>query len=71
MISKDLLEILCCPATKQPLQEANAAELEKINSTLPQDKEKLEAALITSDKKLAYPIKNKIPVLLAEESISL
>ncbi|MDR1830924.1 MAG: Trm112 family protein [Candidatus Fibromonas sp.] len=60
MISKDLLEILCCPITKQPLQEANAEELEKL---------KLEAALITADKKRAYPIRQNIPVLLAEECV--
>jgi uncharacterized protein YbaR (Trm112 family) len=71
MISKDLLEILCCPTTKQPLQEANSAELEKINSALAEGKEKLEAALLTADKKYAYPIRNKIPVMLAEECISI
>jgi len=62
MISKDLLEILCCPITKQPLREANAEELEKL---------KLEAALITADEKYAYPIKNKIPVLLVEERLEI
>jgi uncharacterized protein YbaR (Trm112 family) len=71
MVSKDLLEILCCPTTKQPLQEASSIELEKINSTLAKGKEKLEAALLTMDKKYAYPIRNKIPVLLAEECISI
>jgi len=50
MISKDLLEILCCPITKQPLHES-------------------ENTLVTADKKIAYPIRNGIPVLLAEEAI--
>jgi uncharacterized protein YbaR (Trm112 family) len=71
MLPKDLLEILCCPTTKQPLQEADSAELEKVNSALAEGKEKLEAALLTVDKKYAYPIRNKIPVLLAEECISI
>jgi uncharacterized protein YbaR (Trm112 family) len=62
MISKDLREILCCPITKQPLQEASAKELQKLN---------LESALITADKKNAYPIRNNIPVLLTEEVIPL
>jgi uncharacterized protein YbaR (Trm112 family) len=70
MLPNALLEILCCPTTRQPLQEANSAELEKINSALAEGKEKLEAALLTADKKYAYPIRNKIPVLLAEECIS-
>ncbi|MDR3002576.1 MAG: Trm112 family protein [Fibromonadaceae bacterium] len=52
MISKDLLEILCCPVTKQPLQEENGA-------------------LITADRKRAYPIKQGVPVLLAEEAVLL
>jgi len=50
MISKELLEILCCPKTKQPLEEA-------------------DGVLITKDKKISYPIRNGIPVLLAEEAI--
>jgi uncharacterized protein YbaR (Trm112 family) len=53
MISKDLLEILCCPITKQPLFESDAN------------------TLVTADKKIAYPIRNGIPVLLAEEAITL
>jgi len=52
MISKELLEILCCPKTKQPLQE-------------------VDGRLITADKKIAYPIRNNIPVLLAEEAIDI
>jgi len=71
MLPKDLLEILCCPKTKQPLQEADSTELEKINFGLAIGKEKLEAALLTADKKYAYPIRNKIPVLLVEECISI
>jgi len=51
MVSKDLLEILCCPITKQPLHESDAN------------------TLVTADNKIAYPIKNGIPVLLAEEAI--
>jgi len=50
MISKDLLEILCCPITKQPLHESDAN------------------TLVTADNKISYPIRNGIPVLLAEEA---
>ncbi|MDR0516697.1 MAG: hypothetical protein LBH25_06580 [Fibromonadaceae bacterium] len=72
MLSKELLEILCCPITKQALQEATAVELEKTNSSLAKaGKEKLDAALITADKKHAYPIRNQVPVLLAEERIAI
>jgi len=51
MISKDLLEILCCPITKQPLHEGEGD------------------TLVTADKKIAYPIRGGIPILLAEEAI--
>jgi len=50
MISKDLLEILCCPVTKQPLHQENDT-------------------LVTADGTRAYPIRQNIPVLLAEECI--
>jgi len=53
MISKDLLDILCCPVTKQPLHEGD------------------ENILVTADKKIAYPIRDGIPVLLAEEAMQL
>jgi len=51
MISKDLLEILCCPITKQPLHESD------------------DNTLVTADKKISYPIRDGIPVLLAEEAV--
>jgi uncharacterized protein YbaR (Trm112 family) len=70
MLSKELLEILCCPATKQVLHEADNAELEKVNSKLAAE-EKLEAALLSADKKRAYPIRQGIPVLLTENAISI
>ena len=50
MLSKELLEILCCPITKQALHEENNT-------------------LVTADKKLAYPIRDNVPVLLKEEAI--
>jgi uncharacterized protein YbaR (Trm112 family) len=53
MLSKELLEILCCPITKQPLCQTD------------------ENTLVTEDKKISYPIRQGIPVLLAEEAIHL
>jgi uncharacterized protein YbaR (Trm112 family) len=72
MLSKELLDILCCPISRQALALASADELEKINAMLAgSGKEKLEAALITQDKKAMYPIRDKIPILLAEERIAI
>ncbi|MDR1759255.1 MAG: hypothetical protein LBR60_01865 [Fibrobacter sp.] len=79
MISPELLEILCCPETKQPLREAGSAELDTVNGRIRAGsqnnaagepvKEILEAALITADGKRLYPVKQGIPVLLSDEAL--
>ncbi len=62
-ITPELLEILRCPESKQPLREATAAEI----ASLPQPHP--EAALIREDGKLAYPVSKGFPVLIIEEAI--
>jgi uncharacterized protein YbaR (Trm112 family) len=81
MISPELLEILCCPETRQPLRPADSATLELLNQqiaagTLRKTQgtpvtEKLDAALIRADGKCVYPIRQNIPLLLAGEAILL
>ena len=81
MIDKDLLEILACPETHQPLHEASAAELARANEAIQagrqQDKagkpvkEPLEAGLVREDGKVLYPIRDGIPVLLIDEGLPL
>ena len=79
MIDKDLLQILACPVTHQSLAEADAALIEKLNSRIAAGELKnvggevvsdpLEAALAREDGKLAYPIRDSIPVLLENEGL--
>ena len=74
-----LLEILCCPITRRPLQELHSDVLERINTAIASGKirnhggaeidQPLVAALVTIDGDLVYPLRNGIPVLLEEECI--
>ena len=78
-IKEDLLEILCCPETKEPLKLVAPEILAKINERITAGKvqyesgetvtEPLEEALITVDEQRIYSIKDSIPVMLVEESI--
>lgn len=81
MIDKDLLEILACPKTRQPLREATAAELAAWNAKIAAGAlvnvagkkvaDALQGGLVRQDGKLVYPIRDDIPVLLVDEGIPL
>jgi len=76
-----LLDIICCPVTHSPLARMSADELERLNALIAEAKisnrgdevvtEALQDALVTRDGKLAYPIRDGIPILLGEEGISM
>lgn len=78
-IKEDLLEILCCPETKEPLKLVAPETLARINERVAAGKvqyesgepvtEAIEEALITVDEQRVYTIKDSIPVMLVEESI--
>jgi uncharacterized protein YbaR (Trm112 family) len=57
-----LLELICCPETHQPLRFATTDELTKLS---------LEAALLREDGRVAYPIRDGIPLLVLEEQLKL
>jgi uncharacterized protein YbaR (Trm112 family) len=78
-MDRKLLELLACPATRQPLALLEASGLEAMNRAIaagallrvdgsPQ-REPLREALVTRDRSLAYRIDDGIPVLLAEEGM--
>ena len=81
MIDKDLLDILACPETHQPLTEAGAEVLANVNAKVEAGDctnvggEKVEGALegglVREDGQVIYPIRDSIPVLLIDEGIRL
>ncbi len=79
MIDADLLSILACPATHQPLAMAEPALLERLNAAISRGQlqsvggakvtEDLEAGLVREDRRIVYPIRDGIPVLLVDEGV--
>ncbi|MFN3843396.1 MAG: Trm112 family protein [Rehaibacterium terrae] len=75
-----LLDILCCPVTRQPLAPLSARQLEALNRAIGEGRvvradgspqsSPLTAALITRDRRTVYRIDDGIPVLLADEGIN-
>lgn len=60
----EVLALLCCPVTRQPLRLATPAELARLRPSP-------AAALVREDGQIAYPILDGIPILIAEEGIPL
>ncbi|MCU0229263.1 MAG: hypothetical protein MUF01_16660 [Bryobacterales bacterium] len=80
-VSKDLVDILCCPVTKTPVRLATPEELATLNAAIALGKVKhadgstvdaaLEEALITEDKASVYKVLDSIPIMLKEQAIPL
>jgi len=81
MISPELLAILCCPESHQELELAPPELITKLNQDIATGKiqnvggallkEAIDGGLIRADRKVLYPIRRKIPVLLIDEGIQL
>jgi len=81
MIDPELLEILACPDTHQPLAMADAELLASLNTAIEADGLKnvggaavegpLDGGLVREDGSIVYPIRDRIPVLLVDEGIVL
>jgi len=80
-IDKDLLAILCCPETKQPVSLADEGLIRQLNDAISHGglqnrgkqgvTERVDAGLVRADSKILYPIRENIPVMLIEEGIPL
>ena len=81
LIDPGLLKILCCPETRQPVSEADAALVTDLNNRIASGSvknragkpvaDKLDGGLIRQDRQVLYPIRHRIPIMLVEEAIPL
>ncbi len=80
-VSHDLLAILVCPETKQPVTLAPTALVDTLNVQIQSGSLKnragevvsaaMDAALVREDQRYCYPIRDDIPVMLIDEAIPL
>ncbi len=80
-VSQDLLDILVCPETKQPVAPASDEVLARINSQIEAGKlrnrggdsvsKAISEGLLREDGTILYVVDDGIPVMLIEESIEL
>ncbi len=79
MIDADLLKILCCPETRQPLTLAEGSLLQRLNDQVAKNSllnragkpvtRPCDGGLLRKDGQFVYPICAGIPILLIDESI--
>jgi len=79
-MDRKLLDILVCPATRQPLSRLDKRGLETVNRAIATgaitrvdgtvQADAIREALVTRDAKTVYRIDDGIPVLLVEEAIA-
>lgn len=79
-LDKRLLDILCCPASKQPLGPLSAAQLDALNRAVDAGRlidvegasvaQRYTAGLLTRDGRTIYRIDDGIPVMLADQAVA-
>ncbi len=79
MIDAELLKIMCCPETHQPVALADPSLIDSLNQKISGGslrnragrtvQEKLDGGLVRADRKLLYPVRQDIPIMLIEEAI--
>ena len=80
-IDDQLLDILCCPETRQPVARAEASILQPLNAEIEAGRlrnrggDKVEAqieeGLLREDGRVLYIVDDSIPIMLIGESIEL
>lgn len=78
-IAADLLAILCCPETKQEVCLLDQTVVEQLNKRISKGElktkggqpitEPIDGGLLRTDRTVAYPIRDQIPIMLIEEGI--
>lgn len=80
-LKKELLDILACPDTKEPVSIAEPELIKEINEKIARGElknrggntvsEKMESGLLRDDRRVLYPIRDNIPIMLIDEGIPL
>ncbi len=80
-VTPELLEILVCPESKQPVRLADASVLKQVADAIAAGTlrnrggdavtKPITEGLVREDGKILYPVDDGIPVMLIEESIEL
>jgi uncharacterized protein len=81
MLTPELLQILCCPETRQALAVADPALIARLNASIAAGHlrnrsgqtvtDRIEGGLVRADGRWMYPIRSDIPVLLIDEALPL
>ncbi|MBI4538616.1 MAG: hypothetical protein HY704_03790 [Gemmatimonadetes bacterium] len=81
MVDPELLAILVCPETKQPLRLADDALLTRVNAAAEAGtlrnragepvSERIDEGLVREDGRYLYAVRDEIPIMLIDEAIPL
>lgn len=81
MVDPELLEILVCPDTKQPVRTADEDLVGRINEAIAEGRlvnqggetvqDTIDGGLVREDGGVLYPIRDDIPIMLIDEAIEL
>jgi len=81
MVDQELLDILVCPETKQPVRPASAEILSRVNAAVAAGAlknrggqavtEAVAEGLVREDGAVLYPVRDEIPIMLVSEAIPL
>jgi uncharacterized protein YbaR (Trm112 family) len=79
MVDKELLDMLCCPETKEDVSLVTGEIIDKLNRLAEGGqlknrggevvKEKMDSGLLRADRKFLYPVREDIPIMLIDEAI--
>jgi len=80
-VDQELLDILVCPETKQPVRLAGAEILDRLNRAIEAGTvtnrggqpvtTRVDEGLVREDGRFLYPVQDDIPVMLIDEAIPL